>query len=183
MRIDKIYPYVVPEGYVGGADVGPSELVRPLPNDVFSMLVEDHDGICGSITPEDARGSGKSNDELYRIALDNLTTLARSQVVRFGVASGPRGLPFVVCSGHWLSASCILLEDLFGKVSATLQSESLLASIPVRESLLIFHDLDADYRREMHALIDAAEEGQRKPITRRFFGYRPSGLSATDDEP
>ena len=54
--------------------------------------------------------------------------------------------------------------------------------IPVRESLLIFRDVDAGYRREMHAFIDAAEEGQRKPITRRFFGFGPTGLSAIDDE-
>jgi hypothetical protein len=182
MRTDKIFPYVVPDGYVRGLAVGPSELVRPMPNDVFTILVEDLDGICGNITPEDARGSGKSTDELYRIALDNLTTLARSQVVRFGLASGPRGLPFVVCTGHWLSASCILLEDLFRKVSGTLQSGALLASIPVRESLLIFRDVDADYRREMQALIDAAEEGQRKPITRRLFGFGPNGLSTAGDD-
>lgn len=183
MRTEKIFPYVVPDGYVRDLQIGPSELVRPLPNGVFTMIVEDHDGTCGNITPDDARASGKSNDDLYRIALENLASLARSQIVAFRLASGPRGLPFVVCNGHWLSASCILLEDLFGKVSGVLQSDSLLASIPARESLLIFRDVDANYRQEMHALIDRAEQGQRKPITRRFFAFGPSGLSSAETEP
>lgn len=133
--------------------------------------------------PEEAKRSGKSNDELFSIALENLTALARSQVVQFALATGPRGLPFVVCSGHWLSASCLHLKSLFGNVSRTLQSESLLASIPVRESLLVFRDVDAEYRREMHALIDAAEAGERKPITRRFFGLGPAGLTEAEHEP
>jgi hypothetical protein len=145
------------------------------------MIVEDLDGICGNVMPDVARASGLSNDDLYRTARENLRTLIQTRVIPFGVHAGPRELPFVVCGGHWLSASCVLLDDLFAKMSGALQSESLLASVPVRESLLVFRDVDAGYRQQMHELIDGAEAGQRKQITRRFFRLGPDGLSAAED--
>jgi hypothetical protein len=55
MQLDRIFPYVVPEGYVERQQVGPSELVRPMPNGVFTMIVEDLDGICGNVMPDPAR--------------------------------------------------------------------------------------------------------------------------------
>ena len=130
MDLVKLYPYVVPGGYVEAA--GQDDLLLPIGHDVFAMLVVDYGGISGSVLPDELVEAGLTPAEAHQTALNNLESLARSKEIHKALHEGPEGLPFMAWSGHWLAASCIRLPGLFVFASNLLRADTFCVSIPQR---------------------------------------------------
>lgn len=175
MDISKIYPYIVPSGYIETLDA-PDDSVLPLGHDVFAVLVHDLDGICRNVLSSELTADFNSA-ALHNAAIDNLQTLAHGQDIQKSMHNGPCGKPFLLWSGHWLTASCALLPGLFEFGKKYLQTEDICISIPQREAMILFPLGSREERDKMRALIFENESMERKLITWELFMLSSSGLT------
>jgi hypothetical protein len=178
MDLAKIYPYVVPAGYVERAPSGPDGFILPLGHDVFAMLVHDLDGVCRNVLPNELAQAKLTPAAAHQQALDNLERLALRSDIQKSKHQGPTGVPFILWSGHWLTASCVRLPRLHAFAGKFLNTDSVCVSIPQREAMLLFPPSTKEQREEMRALIRKNEEGARKLVTWELFelsaaGFRP----------
>jgi hypothetical protein len=167
MDLAKIYPYVVPAGYVEAAPSGPEGFILPLGHDVFAMLVHDLDGLCRNVLPEEVEGLEAG--EVHQRALSNLEDLAQGQEIQKSMHQGPGGMPFILWSGHWLTASCIRLGGLHAFATKLLKVDTVCVSIPQREAMLLFPRGTREQRDQMRTLIRQNEEDARKLVTWELF--------------
>jgi hypothetical protein len=176
MDLAKIYPYVVPAGYVERAPTGPDGFILSIGHDVFAMLVHDLNGVCRNVLPNELAQAKLTSAAVHERALDNLETLAQGAEIRKSMHQGPGGVPFVLWSGHWLTASCVRLPRLHTFAGKFLNTDSVCVSIPQREAMLLFPPSTKEQREEMRALIRKNEEGARKLVTWELFELSAAGL-------
>lgn len=177
MELAKIYPYVVPYGYVEDIQDAPNGFIASLGHDIFAMLVEDCDGICSSVLLEQLAQENLTPSGLHRLALDNLETLASGEAIHKSMHQGPSGFPFVLWHGHWLTASCIRLPGLYKFASKQLNTDSVCVSIPQREAMLLFPVGTKEQRTQMRSLIRENEQDARKLVTWELFTLSATGVS------
>jgi hypothetical protein len=176
MDLAKIYPYVVPAGYVEHAPSGPDGFILPLGHDVFAMLVHDLDGVCRNVLPNELAQAKLTSAAVHERALDNLEALAQGPAIRKSMHQGPGSAPFVLWSGHWLTASCVRLLRLHAFATKFLKTDAVCVSIPQREALLLFPPGTREQRDQMRALIRENEDGARKLVTWELFELSAAGL-------
>jgi hypothetical protein len=176
MDLAKVYPYVVPAGYIEHAPDGPDGLILPLGHDIFAMLVHDLDGVCRNVLPEELADAGLTVAGIHGQALENLESLAQGQEIQKSMHQGPGGTPFMLWSGHWLTASCIRLPGLCAFATKYLKVDTVAVSVPQREAMLLFPLGTRKEREQMRALIRKNEEDARKLVTWEFFELSPDGL-------
>jgi hypothetical protein len=173
-----IYPYVVPQGYVDMI-VAPDGFIRTLGHGVYVMLVEELQKVCTNVQPEEIEKVGLSIDEAHDLALDNLEKLVDAKVdgENFGIdLHEVPGGKFILWSGHWLAASCILLPGLFPTARKALTTDDICVSIPQREVMVLFTRADRKFRDSMRELIRQNEENAPKQITWELFSLSPEGI-------
>lgn len=167
---DKLFPYVVPSGYIENVDRGPAGFIPSIGHEVYVMLVEDMNGVCRNVQLDELSEAGLDVASGHQLALDNLQTLARSPAIHKGMheveGSGQR---FVVWEGHWLAASCIRLPGIGDWAKKALGVSEVCASIPQRESLLFFPKADRKFRDHMRGVIRSTEKLARKQVTFELF--------------
>lgn len=171
MNTEKLYPYVVPAGYIDVSEPGPPGFHPMIGHEVYVQLVEDMNGICRMIQPDELLESGLDVAAGHRLAIENLQALAETTAIQKGVHETEGGQRFIVWSGHWLAASCIRLPGIADWAKNTLAAPEICASIPQRESLLFFPKVNRQFRDQMREMIRTAEEGARKPVTLGFFSW------------
>jgi hypothetical protein len=176
MDLSKIYPYVVPAGYVEQAPSGPDGFLLPLGHDIFAMLVHDLDGVCRNVMPDELAETGLSTAALHQRALENLQSLAQGPDIQKSMYQGPGGIPFVVWSRHWLTASCVRLPGLYAFAIKILKADTVCVSVPQREAMLLFPLGSIEEREQMRAIIRKNEEDARKLVTWELFTSSAAGL-------
>jgi hypothetical protein len=175
----KLYPLLVPTGYFGERV---SAVHRPLLSNIEVALVveEEHpervpgphaaDSLVRYIQADELRAIGLTLDEAYKLALEHLERAAEKGIVEAHLFKGDDGkAKFVVWSGHWLSATFILLQGLPKMASSALGTTKLIAMIPHRESLVVFPD-GPDRQRSIDYFLEKEGEG-RKSLTRRPLSF------------
>jgi hypothetical protein len=130
MDIAKVYPYVVPAGYIEVGPSGPDGFILPLGHDIFAMLVHDIDGLCQGVLPDELTAAGMDAPALHRRALHNLESLAEGSDIQKSKHQAPGGMPFILWSSHWLAASCIRLPGLHAFASKLLNTDMVCVSVP-----------------------------------------------------
>ena len=170
MNRDKLFPYVVPFGYIENVDRGPAGFIPSIGHEVYVMLVEDLNGICRNVQLDELSEAGLDIAEAHQLALENLQTLARSSAMHKGMHEVQgTGQRFIVWEGHWLAASCIRLPGIGEWAQKTLGVSEICASSPQRESLLFFPKADRKFRDHMRGVIRSTEELARKQVTFELF--------------
>jgi len=185
LDISKVYPYVVPEGYLENPAAHGEGMVLPLGHDVNVMLVHDLGGMCRNVFAEEAAAWRVTLSQLHRRAQENLADFATTGALRKSLmyVSSPRKIPFVLWHAHWLAASCIRLPDLHSWASENLGAQEICISIPQREAMLMFPKGDRSFRDQMREMIFETEKDSPKCITFELFSLSPAGISPfTEDD-
>lgn len=177
----KIYPYVVPSGYLEGVDPGPPGFYLALGHDIHALPYRDLGNSCVNIRPRDMSAAGLNAAQLHQLALENLLKLAKGTAFTKSLHQTPNGTPFLVWTGHWLAASCSRLPSLFKFASKHLQAEKLCVSIPHRELMIIFPFGTLEQRQQLRAMIYENEKEARKLITWELFTLTAAGLKALSE--
>jgi hypothetical protein len=174
----RLYPYPIPQGYL---DSRSSAAPKPaaLGHGLYLAVAEDFDGVARVHLLSDLSALG-SPETVLRTARGNLAKAVEDQRVTIQCFEGPRGLPAIVFGREWLAASCLVLPDLHAFARRHLGDGPLCASIPHRETMLVFRQEDAAYRAEMKALIAENEAGAPKPLTPELFTLRADGVEPID---
>ncbi|HLX64332.1 MAG TPA: hypothetical protein VKX17_23870 [Planctomycetota bacterium] len=182
MHTSKIYPYVVPEGYLAFMPKPPEGFFRALGHNTYLSLVIDFDNICGCVTPDMLNEHGMSIDEAHQKAVLNLQKLATDEsAIQKTAHKAPDGTQFVVWGSHWLAASCLVLPNLFSWARKTLGTDEILASVPERETMVLFPQKDRATRDRMRQLIAHVEKDPKKPITWELFSISGGEIKAIFD--
>jgi hypothetical protein len=182
MDLAKVYPYVVPVGYIELAPGGPDGFVVPVGHDLFALPVHDLDGLCRNVLPDELAAAGLGTAALHQRALDNLEALAKGPDIHKSMHQGPGGMPFVVWSGHWLTASCLRLSGLYAFASRALKADAVCVSVPHREAMLVFPVGTREQRDQMRAIIRENEADAPKPLTWELFTLSAAGLRPLPEE-
>ena len=173
MNPSKLFPYVVPKSYPQLEGVS-----RPLGHDVFLQLVEDHGGLCKGCDLEALKSAQLTPDRAHTLAIENLEALRKSKTFDAQMYDGPGDRKFILWYGHWLAAACIVLPSMAEWASRNLQTADVCASIPNRETLLLFPRGDRSYRDAMRQMIQEKEADSPKPITWGLFHLSPTRMTA-----
>lgn len=176
MDQSRIYPYVVPSGYVENQprDDG---LIQSLGHDVYLMLVHDGDGVCRNVLGEELHDASVTAEQLHQTARSNLERLAKGPDIQKAAYKSSVGHPFIVWADHWLAASCLVLPRLHESARNYLGTDDILVSVPQREAMLLFPRADADFRQMMREMILENESDARKPITLELFSLTATGVT------
>jgi hypothetical protein len=181
MDLTKIYPYVVPDTYVERTPTNPEGFVLPLGHGVVAILVHDLDGVCRNVTPDELSSAGLTATAAHQQALSNLESLAEGPAINKAIYQGAGGTPFVIWSGHWLTASCIRVRGLHAFASKLLKTDTVCVSIPQREAMLLFPDGPKEQRDQMRALIQTNEQDPHKLVTGKLFRLTAAGVTPLVD--
>jgi hypothetical protein len=174
--LDRVYPYIVPPQYMEGRAVG-APAPRALGHDVFLNFAVDHGGAARVFLIEDRDDLGDARLVLAH-AKANVARAVKARDIPVLLSEGPRGWPILVFGPDWRAASCLFMPGLASFASANLHAERVCASIPHRDTLLVFREGDAKYRNEMRAFVAEKESDGRKPLTRGLFRVSDMGPAA-----
>jgi hypothetical protein len=177
----KIYPYVVPASYLEHQSAKPEGLTYALGHGLYVTLVQDHDGLAGSVRGEDLATAKLSPKEAHARAVENLVALVKSGAITMRLYKGPQQKPFILFTDHWLAAACVTLPDLRTLATKNLGTESFCVCLPQRDSMLLFPSVDKAFRAEMVSVIRKNEADARKPLSFGLFQLDPTGLHEFKD--
>ena len=171
---DKLVPYVVTKEYL--APTAPPEgIAIPIGHDLFAHLSLDFDGVTKGVEAQDLKVMNLTPKAAHAKALENLDRI--SQEIDLVMLTSDKGLPFITLAGHWLAASCVRLPSIFGVASRELESETLIASIPNREIMLLFPPGTPAQMSDMLGTIRKNERSAPKKLTWELFNLTSKGLS------
>jgi hypothetical protein len=171
----RLYPYPVPRGYVDADAQLQGQNLPSFGHDLYLAIAEDFDGAAAIHFPETLPAIG-DRASVIELARRNLARAASEQKVTIRGFEGPRGHLVMLFGFEWLAASCLFLPNLYDFAKQTLGSEgAFCVSIPHREAMFVFRDVDAAYRTEMRAFIAENEKDARKPLTGQLFRLDASG--------
>ena len=177
MDASRIYPYVVPAAYVESIAPASEGMALPMGHDVYAMLWEDCGGMSRNLSDRELQDASLDPFAAHDVALENLHRLARSGAVRIGLmGTKDDDTPFIVWAGHWLAASCVRLPNLYAFACEQLHQRDLCASIPQRETLVIFPNKGKSFRDRMRRMIRNAEKESPKQITYELFSLTADGV-------
>jgi hypothetical protein len=175
-RLDRVYPYLVPPGYLAGRAAG-APAPRVIGHDLYLSFAEDQDGVARVLWAEDRPELGDPRVLLAR-AQSNLERAVRAREIPVCTFDGPRGWPILVFGPEWRAASGLLLPGLAALASTRLSAERTCASVPHRDVMIVFREGDAKYRDEIRTFVAEKESDGRKPLTRGLFRVSDAGPSA-----
>ncbi len=171
-RKSTIVPYVVPKSYVTNPGTA-----RLLGHDIWAVLAEAKGDLVGGISAARLGELGVGSVEAaWSIAFENLDDVFTDKL-KCPWFPARDGVPkFILCGGHWLAGSCLVLPRLHAWASRTFDSEEILVSVPQREALVIFPKGTRSSRAGMREKIRAAESDARKLITWELFSLDSAGV-------
>ncbi|MCE9668651.1 hypothetical protein LY474_12580 [Myxococcus stipitatus] len=170
---NRIVPYVVPSTYPRVP-----ELSRELGHGLWVVLAEDLDGLVTGVNAEGLANAGVTSPaDAWARADENLDTYFSEEVTARLYSEEPGLPPFIVLSGTWLVATCIVLPRLHKFAARALPDTELLVSIPHRESLVIFAKGTAKTRAKLRARIREVDGAGAKPLTFELFNLSAQGVT------
>lgn len=177
----KIYPYVIPAAYLKHQPAKPEGMTYPLGNGLYVTLIQNLDGLAGSIRGEDLAAAKLTPKEAHARAVENLVILVKSGAITMRLFKGPQEKPFIIFTDHWLAAACVLLPDLRTLATKNLGTERFCICLPQRDSMLLFPSADEAFRTEMMSIIRKNETDARKPLSFGLFQLDANGIHEFKD--
>jgi len=185
MERANLFPLLVPRVYLELPDAPPDSppdlarwgIVREIGPDLYRMVISSSDGLIRNVHEEQIEQLGLSVEQAESLALDNLRQVLKSgDQIQMRVIENPNGRGHCVWMGHWLTASCALLPELYQWASTRLKSETVLVSVPERQFLFMFAPGDRAFRDAMCSYIARVVDGMNKGITSDLFVLTRDGL-------
>lgn len=171
-----IFPYIVTKEYL----IQGTLVVDSLGHGLFTTLVYDLNGLVKNVKEEELRKAGLSNKEAFNKALENLEAVLRARKISINMLQGPGGIPFILVSDHWLSAATILATNIYSLGRSNLKADTIYASIPHRDVLLLFPKCTGAQLDSFKKMIKEKESGANKPLTFELFHLDNNGLKVVE---
>lgn len=150
-----------------------------LGHDIFVSLVMDLNGVVRNLKLDDLKGLSMTVAEAHRQALKNLESAWTAGRLKAHGFATPSGQKFLLVPDDWLASSCILLPSLADWANKYLgQSGPVLASVPHRDTMLVFSVGTRRSRDKMRALIRDQESNGPKPRTMELFLVQDGKVTA-----
>jgi len=182
-----IYPIVVPVEYFGlpaaareaGAHgVDAFGVVRPLGNDVFSLLVRADGDVIRNVHDEELAALGLDRAAAERMAIANLSSLASSsESILRQVNRTPSGFHFAVWLGDRFTSSCILWPGLYEWARRELATDEVIVMAPQVELLCVAARGDPEFRNAMKGYMEKVVSGMEKQISSEWFELTAKGIA------
>ena len=190
--MNNLYPIVVPASYF---DLPPEArkyanpsldafgVVRPLGNDLYSLLVQVNGEVIKNVHEEDLAKAGLDRAGAQRVAIRNLSALATSSPsIQRQVNRTSAGLHFAVWLGDRFTSSCLLWPGLYDWARRELETDRLVVSAPQVQLLCVAARGDAAFRGAIRGYMDQLVSGMEKQISTVWFDLTPEGISPSEAE-
>lgn len=187
-----IYPIVVPAEYfdlppearhVANPGLDAFGIVRPLGNDLFSLLVRADGDIIKNVHDDELATLGLERAAAERISLDNLSVLAASgKSVQRQVNKTPSGMHFAVWLGDRFTSSCILWPGLYEWARRELETDQLVAMAPQVQLMCVAARGNAEFRSAIKAYMEKVVSDMEKQISTQWFELTPTGIAPLNNE-
>ncbi|MBI5544209.1 MAG: hypothetical protein HY901_09995 [Deltaproteobacteria bacterium] len=177
LDIGALFPVIVPKGYLTDHHV-----LHPLLDGLEVALMQDLKGVASYVRSVELTGAKLAPKAAHARALYNLAALAQRGEVKAGLLPGPddsSGAPqrLLLWTDHWLAAACLLLPGVTEMAREHLQTKSVCAMVPHRETLVLFPQADEHTRAKTRLFLLQREQYGRKAICSRVLkmngGSRP----------
>ncbi|MFI5378894.1 MAG: hypothetical protein ACHRHE_06340 [Tepidisphaerales bacterium] len=182
--MNNIYPIVVPAAYF---DLPPEianpgrdawGIVRPLGNDLFSLLVQVNGDIIKNVHDDDLAKLRLDRAGAERAALHNLSALAESGTsIQRQVTKTDSGFHFAVWLGDRLTSSCILWPGLYEWARRELETDQIVVSAPQVQLMCVAARGDSEFRSAIKGYMDKVVSDMEKQISTAWFELSPNGIA------
>jgi hypothetical protein len=185
-----IYRIVVPSSYL---DVPPEArglveprgdafgILRPIGNDLFSLLVEVTPEFIRNLHDTDLNRMGLDWPAAEQAAVSNVSRLATGPSIQRQVTGTPTGLHVSVWFGERLTSSCILWPGLYDWARRELQSDRVIASVPQAQFMCVASRGDSSFRATIKGQMDLLVQGMDKLISSDWFELTADGPRPLQD--
>lgn len=156
-------------------EIPEGKLHFPFGDEVVTALVIDHphETLMYWITQEMLDGWGKTMDELFKVAMDNLATLADG--LEIVGTNTPRNELWPE-KGHGFATTCLLLPSLRYLVAQTLGGAPFRFGIPSRHRFYAWVDIDDEkYQIEQKAKMEREMDRYPSPLTSKIYEVDEQG--------
>ena len=187
-----IYPIVVPATYfdlppdarkVASPGLDAFGIVRPLGNDLFSLLVRADGDMIKNVHDDDLATLGLDRTTAERTAISNLSALAESsKSVQRQVNKTPSGFHFAVWLGDRFTSSCILWPGLYEWARRELETDQLIAMVPQVQLMCVAARGNPDFRSAIKAYMEKVASDMDKQISTEWFALTPNGIAPLENE-
>jgi uncharacterized protein YtpQ (UPF0354 family) len=164
-----MYPYIITKDYLIEGIKEETVIGDTLGHDLYSTLVYDLNGLVQNIKRSELENAGISTKQAFDTAYNNLNKVLKAQKITIQRFNGPDSIPFIMFCNHWLSASIISLPEINEFAQQNLGTDSLFASIPHRDVLLIFPNCSGTKLENFKKMILEKESNGKKPLTFGLF--------------
>jgi hypothetical protein len=168
-EMSNIFPYVVTKNYPIDVQSGKS---TPIGNDIYIEYVIEKKGIVEGINISIT----KNKEKIKVKAIENLQKVFKNDIKAMSFQNGPGNCMFILIGNHWSAATQIINPDLFLWATKILKTDKLIISIPNRETLLIFPNMDKIFYSDIKKMVIEKESNDRKMLTFELFLLTSSGL-------
>ncbi len=182
-----LYPIVVPATYFSlppdAPDIGQPSLdafgiVRPIGNNLFSLLVEVNDDRIKNVHEDEMLAHGLDRAAAERVAIGNLSVLAESsETIQRQVNKTSSGFHFALWFGERLTSSCILWPGLYEWARRELETDQLIVSVPQVQLMCVAARGDEAFRDTMKGYMDKVIADMDRHISTDWFELAPNGLA------
>jgi len=185
--VKNIYPIVVPAAYfdlppevpkVDNSGCHAFGIVRPLGNDLFSLLVRADGDIIKNVHEDELATLGLDRTAAERTALDNLSVLAASgKSIQRQVSKTPSGMHYAVWLGDRFTSACVLWPGLYEWARRELKTEQLVAMAPQVQLMCVAARGDAEFRSAIKGYMEKVVSDMEKQISTDWFELTPTGIT------
>ena len=187
-----LYPIVVPAEYfelppearkVANPGHEAFGIVRPLGNDLFSLLVQVTGDVVKNVHEDNLAKLGLDRATVERTAIGNLSALAESsESIRRQVNKTPSGLHFAVWLGERFTSSCILWPGLYEWARRELEADQLVVMAPQVQLMCVAARGTPEFRAAIKGYMEKVVGDMEKQISTEWFELTPEGIAPLGTE-
>lgn len=191
-RVNNIYPIVVPAGYfdlppgarkVASPGLDAFGIVRPLGNNLFSLLVRADGDIIKNVHEDDLAKLGLDRTTAERAAIGNIAALAASsESIKRRVNKTPAGLHFAVWLGDRFTSSCILWPGLYEWARRELEADQFVVMAPQVQLMCVAARGNPEFRAAIKGYMEQVVSDMEKQISTEWFELTPEGIAPLGTE-
>jgi hypothetical protein len=158
-------------------------IVRPLGNDLFSLLVRADGDIIKNVHDDELARLGLDRTAAERTAIDNLSILAASsKSIQRQVNKTPSGMHFAVWLGERFTSSCILWPGLYEWARRELETDQLVAMAPQVQLMCVAARGNAEFRSAIKGYMEKVVSDMEKQISTEWFELTKNGIAPLKNE-
>lgn len=170
VKLDLIYPYVVPKSWVEYA--GADDLVSwPFSDDVRMVIVVDGKGTVRNLRPHELDDLGETVESIFDVAARNLARSFEKGEFELGAVTLIDGVQVGCARGNWMApAGGLILGTLYEAMKEQFGADDFAAIAVNQECLLAFPtDERTLASKSLRIAIEDQFSGHRKPVSRTWL--------------